>query len=145
MEVIVDILLSLLAKSSHLLRTVVEHSFKIISSHLTEDSLQLILDVSLSKLVPFLTFIVGVSVWGKSSLIFLFVVTFVVLHLFFFLYSNLNYFIHFVSNHGHMFMMQLIFCLPWYWKRRDGSLLSHVIKDISLLSFWYSILIFSFF
>ncbi|PIK37057.1 putative myb-binding protein 1A-like protein, partial [Apostichopus japonicus] len=59
MEVIVEILISLLARSSHLLRTVVEHSFKIICSNLTESSLQLILDMfdpDKQKLMSLLSF-----------------------------------------------------------------------------------------
>ena len=45
-EVLTEILLSLLTRPSNLLRHVVDQVFSAISSHLTEGALQLILDVS---------------------------------------------------------------------------------------------------
>ncbi|XP_033114198.1 myb-binding protein 1A-like protein [Anneissia japonica] len=44
-EVVVDILIGLLSKSSHLLRAVVDNTFKMICAHMTKKSLTLLLDV----------------------------------------------------------------------------------------------------
>ena len=44
--VVTEILLSLLSKSSHLLRTVVDNVFKMICPHLTKEALGLLLNVS---------------------------------------------------------------------------------------------------
>ncbi|XP_071945191.1 myb-binding protein 1A-like protein [Antedon mediterranea] len=44
-EVVVDILIGLLSKSSHLLRAVVDNTFKMICSHMTKKALSLLVDV----------------------------------------------------------------------------------------------------